>query len=267
MADGWIIVERWDEFQHYRDRDPIWLKVYTRLLSDEAYLALTFHQRGVLQGIWLEYARANRQLSDRTVALTRRLGQRVSTRDLEALNHAGFITISASKPLAPCYHDASPETEKRREEQQHNKNRHEDADPPTAINGKNADVADPELLNTLLELGWQQKQINAAAHNPQLAAAWANAATTPGITNPGGYAWNGFTAGGTPPPPRTKHPDELTYEEKNPEPCPLCKLRFPNPDLVIDHLHTHRIQPDQAHTVYDKAPKPVPAGDPWNDVT
>lgn len=118
MAAGtttWITVTRWDDFQHYSKRDPIWVKVYTRLLSDDRYLSLTFHQRGVLQGIWLEYARANRQLRGSTLSLSRQLGGRVTTRDLEALNDAGFIDILASSPLAARYQLASPEREAEKE--------------------------------------------------------------------------------------------------------------------------------------------------------
>ena len=115
----WIVIPKWDGadgFQHYKNRDPIWIKAYTRLLSDHGFLALTYHQRGLLLSIWLEYARGNRQLRDSTLSLARQLGQRVLTRDLEALNQAGFIGFSDSKPLAPVYHDASPEKEKEKKE-------------------------------------------------------------------------------------------------------------------------------------------------------
>jgi hypothetical protein len=113
-ARRYIVIEKWDGphgFQHYKDRSPLWIKNYTELMSKDDYLGLTFHQRGVLHGLWLEYARARRQLPDSTVALTRRLGQRVTRATLDALNHAGFITYSASKPLAPRYQAASPEVE------------------------------------------------------------------------------------------------------------------------------------------------------------
>ncbi len=100
MEDKWIVIPHWDRFQHYKNRNPVWIKVYPELLSDEAYLGLTFHQRGVLHSLWMEYARAQRQLPGSTLTLTRRLGDRVTTATLEALNHAGFIQIVASKPLA-----------------------------------------------------------------------------------------------------------------------------------------------------------------------
>jgi hypothetical protein len=100
MSERYIVIPRWEEFQHYRDRDPVWVKVYTRLLSDDGFRDLTFHQRGVLVSLWIEYARSGRQLRDNTATLTRQLGGRVMTRDIEALTHAGFITFSASAPLA-----------------------------------------------------------------------------------------------------------------------------------------------------------------------
>jgi hypothetical protein len=111
----WLEIPRWQDFQHYRDRSPTWIKNYVRQLHDDAYRGLTMHQRGILHGLRLAYAASDRQLRDSTLSLTRQLGGRVTTRDLEALYQAGFITLSASKPLAPRYHDASPEKEKEKE--------------------------------------------------------------------------------------------------------------------------------------------------------
>lgn len=81
-----------------RSTVPPWIKNLTRLLSDEAYLGLTPNRRALLHGLWLEYARTRRQLPGNTASLSRRLAMKVTSRDLEALNHAGFLTFSASKP-------------------------------------------------------------------------------------------------------------------------------------------------------------------------
>jgi hypothetical protein len=97
----WIVISRWDDFQHRdmaRSSVPPWIKNLTRLLSDEAYLELTPHRRALLHGLWLEYARTRRELPENTLSLSRRLAMKVTTRDLEALNHAGFIGFSAVKP-------------------------------------------------------------------------------------------------------------------------------------------------------------------------
>lgn len=106
-------------FQHYKHRDPKWIKNYTRLLAKDEYLALTLRQRGLLHGIWLAYASAGRKLGSSPVQLRRALGsETVRARDIEALNHAGFIHICASEPLAEVEQPASPETEERREQDQ-----------------------------------------------------------------------------------------------------------------------------------------------------
>jgi len=108
MSDErWIVIPNWDKFQHYKDRDPTWIKTYVSLTASDQYLALSGHRRGVLHGVWLEYARSHGQLRHDTLTLSRRLNLKVVTSDLESLNHAGFIEVAASKPLAIRYQDAS----------------------------------------------------------------------------------------------------------------------------------------------------------------
>lgn len=103
-----IDITNWERFQAY-DKSTIWIRLYTRLLSDDNFLDLTWPQRGILVSLWLEYARANhgrpvgdtRAIRGNTAALTRRLGGRVTSVQLEALNHAGFITLSSRAGLKP----------------------------------------------------------------------------------------------------------------------------------------------------------------------
>jgi hypothetical protein len=124
MSDQWIWIPNWDGpdgFQHYRNRDPIWIKNYTRLLSHDAYMDLSFTRRGILHGIWMEYASSARRLRGDTLTLTRRLGQKVSRRDLESLNHAGFIELLASNVLAERLQDASPHARPRPRERREEK--------------------------------------------------------------------------------------------------------------------------------------------------
>jgi len=104
--DRWIVIPRWDGpdgFQHYSSRDPVWIKNYTRLLHSDEYRSLSFAQRGILHGLWMEYAASGRNMLGNTLELSRKLGHQVTERSLQALNHAGFIEFSASKPLAPRY--------------------------------------------------------------------------------------------------------------------------------------------------------------------
>jgi hypothetical protein len=98
--ERWIIIPGWDTFQHYKDKDPGWIKAYTSLLHKDEYLRLTGHQRGVLHGLWLAYASAHCQLRLDTASLTRQLALRVSSATLEALTNAGFIEVSSRRRIA-----------------------------------------------------------------------------------------------------------------------------------------------------------------------
>jgi hypothetical protein len=96
----WIV--RWAEFQHYtpeRDRAPAWIKDYTRQLDDDRYLDLTLHQRGLLADLRLAFSKARADLELDRSRLSARLGATVYQRDLEALNHAGFIEFISRETL------------------------------------------------------------------------------------------------------------------------------------------------------------------------
>ena len=110
---SWISVRNWRKFQHYdpAKRAPKWIKVYAELMSDDAFLGLTGHRRGVLVSLWLEYALSRTCLRLDVKMLNRRLGLDTKMSDWKALADAGFIDILASKPLAECYQDASLEVE------------------------------------------------------------------------------------------------------------------------------------------------------------
>jgi hypothetical protein len=111
----YLVVTRWEDFQHYKNRAPLWIKNYTRLLHDDTYLALTGHRRAVLHGLWLAYASSSTRLHFDPKSLSSRLNLRVTSSDLKALRKAGYITVSASAPLAPSYQVASLEIEKEKE--------------------------------------------------------------------------------------------------------------------------------------------------------
>jgi len=107
QGQQWLVIRNWDKFQHYHDRQPIWIKNYTELLHDEAYLRLPEGTALVLHRLWLAYASTRARLPLDTRWLSRQINVRVTKQQLETLNHAGFIEFSASKPLATRYQDAS----------------------------------------------------------------------------------------------------------------------------------------------------------------
>jgi len=94
VADRWIVIPNWDRFQHYKDRDPTWIKVYTRLGSDPYWDELTLGQKGLLLEIWIMYARSGRKVTLKAVA--KQAGRSYKASAVKALADAGFIELAAS---------------------------------------------------------------------------------------------------------------------------------------------------------------------------
>jgi len=94
----WIVVRNWPKYQHYADRHPVWIKLYTELAHRDDWCGLTLAQRGLLVSIWIEYALKDGQLN--TSEVPARILQKLPRNSLEALRDAGFIRFRASKPLA-----------------------------------------------------------------------------------------------------------------------------------------------------------------------
>lgn len=104
----WIAVPGWRKFQHYKDRNPRWIKVYLDLLDRPEWENLTYAERGLLVTIWLHYGRRNGPVSS-SVVRTKSASRHFSSH-IQALSQSGFIEArSASGPLAP-------ENRERREE-------------------------------------------------------------------------------------------------------------------------------------------------------
>lgn len=60
-----LAVRNWHKFQHYRERNPVWVKAYVELLDNPDWLALPDAAKGQLFGLWLLAAkRANRIPND-----------------------------------------------------------------------------------------------------------------------------------------------------------------------------------------------------------
>lgn len=111
----WIIIPGWDKFQHYRDRRPVWIKNYLDQHDRDEYLELPAGTRALLHDLRLMYARRRGQIRLDTRWLSGELHVRVTTQQLEALNHAGFISFSASKPV-PIRYESGPSLARAREE-------------------------------------------------------------------------------------------------------------------------------------------------------
>jgi len=113
---GFFGVRNWEEFQHYKDRDPSWIKLYNRLLDDYAFGLLPDSRKWHLIGIFLLASRHNNRVPRDPSWVSRKIGAQVPV-DLGVLERAGFLVMLEGEPLlAGAEQNASPEKEKRREE-------------------------------------------------------------------------------------------------------------------------------------------------------
>lgn len=67
-------VRNWERYQHYRDRNPPWIKLYTELLDDEGFLALPDAAKWQLVGLFLLAARRGNVLPEKAGQLKVLLG-------------------------------------------------------------------------------------------------------------------------------------------------------------------------------------------------
>lgn len=111
-----IYPKSWDEFQHYKERNPVWIKLHKKLLDDFEFQSLPVASRALAPMLWLIASEDKTGLIN---AEERKLAFRLRTtpaeiRDgLKPLIDAGFFIVEHgdSGPLAEPEHQDSPETE------------------------------------------------------------------------------------------------------------------------------------------------------------
>lgn len=87
-----LAVRNFDTFQHYRDRNPPWIKLYYALLDDYAFLQLTEQQQIHLVMLWLVASRHDNRIpyDEAYVRAAIRAKRKV---DLAALIASGFLVV------------------------------------------------------------------------------------------------------------------------------------------------------------------------------
>ncbi len=103
-------VTNWDQYQHYKDRDPTWIKLYARLLDDYAFASLPDNSKWHLVGIFLLASKQGNRIPGDPRWVRKKIAARTRV-DLEALLAAGFIEDDASTVLAEAEQPAIPEKE------------------------------------------------------------------------------------------------------------------------------------------------------------
>lgn len=102
-----IRIKNWDNFQHYRDRNPPWIKLHRRLLDDREFFNLDGPCVKTLVLLWILAAETtDGQLpAIDDIAFRLRIDSKMLASQISKLNH--WIIVDASNALAECLHDDS----------------------------------------------------------------------------------------------------------------------------------------------------------------
>jgi len=108
----YLRVKNWEEFQHYKDRLPPWIKLHRELLTDYDFCHLPDETKGHLMMTWLLASQMDGRIPDDARWIAARIGAKKPV-NLEALISAGWLVREqpASKPLARRKQSAIVETE------------------------------------------------------------------------------------------------------------------------------------------------------------
>ncbi len=98
----YIKVRNFELYQHYKDRNPPWIKLYTRLLDDVDFLSTDDDLKWPIVGLFLLASRLENKIPLNASYLRSRLG--IRKLDIKRLVQTPFIVVvqDASKPLAEC---------------------------------------------------------------------------------------------------------------------------------------------------------------------
>lgn len=115
----YLEVKNWSQFQHYRDRNPVWVKLYLSLLDDYDFAQLTDAERGQLLMVWLLAARTNGRVPNDARWIAGRIACSGPFKLARLVRGGWLVPVeaeqSASKPLAGPYQNDCLEGEGEKE--------------------------------------------------------------------------------------------------------------------------------------------------------
>jgi hypothetical protein len=105
---NYLRVKNWTEFQHYKDRNPPWIKLHRTLLDDYEFSCLQDASKAHLMLIWLFASQKDGLVPDDSEFLKMKLGLETSP-DLKLFIDHGLLipeqvastTLASSKQVAP----------------------------------------------------------------------------------------------------------------------------------------------------------------------
>jgi hypothetical protein len=112
-----IRIKNWEKFQHYKQRDPPWIRLYRALLDDREWYNLDGESAKALVMLWLIASEGNGVLPEADdLAFRLRLKKSQLEQILEKLSH--WLLQDASDLLARCEQHAMPEERQKERERE-----------------------------------------------------------------------------------------------------------------------------------------------------
>lgn len=199
-------VKNWGQFQHYKDRNPPWIKLHNHLLDDYEFEMLADATKGHLLCIWMLASRTKNKIPFDARWVSKKIGAS-SKVDLDELVNHGFLVVEqdASKMLQSAEQDDTesvPSEEKRREEERQSREEESRADTANAspkFNFKNELLllgVDPQVLDDWLIVRKNKKASNTKTALSKIInqAALANLSVNDAVAYASGKDWKGFEA-------------------------------------------------------------------------
>ena len=108
-----LIPKNWAVFQHYKDRNPPWIKLHRETLNDRTFMTLPLASKALAPLMWLLASESKNGVFDGSVddlMFRLHITKKEYEDGVKPLIDKGFFEI-ASGVLADCQQDARPETE------------------------------------------------------------------------------------------------------------------------------------------------------------
>ena len=106
MSDA--IVKNWEKYQHYKDRNPPWIKLHVHTLNDLEFMTLAPASKCLLMLLWILASEAKGTVNlDLTFLRFRLHWPKLSHKEIKPLITGGFIDLQAD--ASNCYPEAYKE--------------------------------------------------------------------------------------------------------------------------------------------------------------
>lgn len=113
-------IKDWQKFQHFKDRKPIWIKLYRDILDDPEWSALDGDSAKVLVMLWLLASEYDGYLPDiKTISFRLRMTEKKINEHISKLNH--WVMADDINLISECHQDDAPEKRRDKEEAEREK--------------------------------------------------------------------------------------------------------------------------------------------------